>query len=334
MIPNQWYVVLESREVRAGRPVGALRLGRKMVFWRDRAGGVHAIADRCCHRGASLAAGEVVGDHVACPFHGFLFDGTGRVSSIPANGRAAPVEDRFRVTAWPVREAHGFIWLWWGEARADLPPLPFFEELAEGWSWEGSDLRDPWPVHYTRAIENQLDVVHLPFVHRTTIGRGNRSLVHGPRVEETEAGFDFWVHNVEDDGATKPLRPDEVDRAGAAVSLGFRFPHLWQNRLGDRMRIFAAFVPVDDEQTLICIRTYQKMFRVPGLSWLWNRLGAWMNLVILRQDKRVVVTQEPRRTWLTMGENLVQGDLPVAVYRRRRRALLQAAGLRDDGAAG
>jgi len=38
MIRNQWYVVLESNEVRAGRPVGVTRLGEKLVFWRTRDG--------------------------------------------------------------------------------------------------------------------------------------------------------------------------------------------------------------------------------------------------------------------------------------------------------
>ncbi len=46
-----------------------------------------------------------------------------------------------------------------------------------------STLRDHWPTHYSRAIENQLDVVHLPFIHHNTIGRGNRAVVDGPIAE-------------------------------------------------------------------------------------------------------------------------------------------------------
>ena len=29
-------------------------------------------------------------------------------------------------------------------------------------------------THYSRAIENQLDTVHVPFIHHNTIGRGGR----------------------------------------------------------------------------------------------------------------------------------------------------------------
>jgi phenylpropionate dioxygenase-like ring-hydroxylating dioxygenase large terminal subunit len=32
MIRNQWYVVLKSKEVHQGKPVGITRLGEKMVF--------------------------------------------------------------------------------------------------------------------------------------------------------------------------------------------------------------------------------------------------------------------------------------------------------------
>lgn len=327
MLKNRWYVVLESTELPQGRPVAVTRLDRRMVLWRDSRGRPAAIVDRCCHRGAALSLGACQGDTLECPFHGFTHDPDGRVTRVPAQGRNWTVPDRFKVDAWPTEEAHGFIWLWYGpRPEGGLPPLPFFPELVQGWSWRGSSIRDPWPVHYTRAIENQLDVVHLPFVHRSTIGRGGRTLVHGPRVQEVDGGFDFWVQNVVDDGQTTPLKPDEVDPATTQVSLGFRLPHLWTNRLGDKVRIFAAFVPVDAANTVIYIRMYQKIFTVPGLDRVFNWLGKWMNLRILREDRRVVVTQEPVRTWLTMGENLIQGDLPIVTYRKLRRAALQEHG--------
>ena len=38
MIPNQWYVILESNEVKPGKPVGVTRMGEKLVLWRDSQG--------------------------------------------------------------------------------------------------------------------------------------------------------------------------------------------------------------------------------------------------------------------------------------------------------
>ena len=48
---------------------------------------------------------------------------------------------------------------------------------------------------------------------------------------------------------------------------------------------------------------------------------------IARQDKSVVEKQLPRRSDLHMDEHLVPGDGPIILYRRRRRALLDAAGI-------
>jgi phenylpropionate dioxygenase-like ring-hydroxylating dioxygenase large terminal subunit len=37
MIRDQWYVVLESAEI-GRRPAGFLRMGERLVFWRDDSG--------------------------------------------------------------------------------------------------------------------------------------------------------------------------------------------------------------------------------------------------------------------------------------------------------
>jgi nitrite reductase/ring-hydroxylating ferredoxin subunit len=46
---------------------------------------VHALADRCSHRGGPLSDGELDGDCVTCPWHGSTFSVTdGEVVSGPA----------------------------------------------------------------------------------------------------------------------------------------------------------------------------------------------------------------------------------------------------------
>jgi phenylpropionate dioxygenase-like ring-hydroxylating dioxygenase large terminal subunit len=96
MIPNQWYVVLDSDQVKQA-PVGVTRMGEKLVFWRDSRGRLTCLADRCVHRGVQLSRGKIIVDHLRCPFHGFEFDTGGRVVSIPANGRTTPVPRAFQV---------------------------------------------------------------------------------------------------------------------------------------------------------------------------------------------------------------------------------------------
>lgn len=82
MIRNQWYVVLESKEV-GKKPLGVLRMGEKLVFWRDNQGVVHCAIERCPHRGAALSKGTVLEGRLQCPFHGNCFCPCGR-SPYPA----------------------------------------------------------------------------------------------------------------------------------------------------------------------------------------------------------------------------------------------------------
>jgi hypothetical protein len=61
--------------------------------------------------------------------------------------------------------------------------------------------------------------------------------------------------------------------------------------------------------------------KVPGLRQLVNSMSNISNKYILHQDRRVVLTQIPKKTELKMGENLIQGDAPILEFRKRRAAL-------------
>ena len=320
MIRNQWYVVLESDEVGA-HPVGVIRLGEKLVFWRDQAGMVRAAVDRCPHRGVALSVGKIRAGNLQCPFHGIEFDSSGKCILIPANGRNGVTPNAMRLSTYPTYEAHGLIWIWWGDPTPKELPVPEFFDNLDGTYYYGS-ARDPWDAHYSRVIENQLDVVHLPFVHRKTIGRGNRTLVDGPVVEwKGDKMFYTYVFNREDDGRP-PRKPSELSpKTSTSVHLEFIFPNLWQNYISENVRIMAAFVPVDDEHTLLYLRFYQNFMRLPVLSKLVARLAMPSNVYIAHEDRRVVTTQQPKASSLKIGEILIQGDLPIIEYRKKRAAL-------------
>ena len=319
MIRNQWYGILDAKELKGRKPIGITRLGEKLVLWRDSRGNVNCLFDKCCHRGASLSAGKVIHDTINCPFHGFAYNANGKVSFIPANGKSAPIADRYFVNSYKAEEKYGFIWLWYGEEKEQLPEIPFFEYLREGFSYGG--FSEVWPVHYTRAIENQLDVVHLPFVHGNSIGRGNQSLVNGPVVKWKDNLMTFYVDNKVDDGISKPLKPSEIGDYKDLFSLQFQMPNMWQNRISKDVRIVAIFAPIDDSNTKIYLRFYQKFIRTPLLRQIVNGFSNIGNRIILHQDRRVVLKQRPIKSELKMNENLVQGDLPIIEYRKRRAIL-------------
>ena len=61
---------------RVARPVGL-----PVALFRTASGQVHALLDRCPHKGGPLSQGIVFGEHVACPLHNWtiaLADGTAR----------------------------------------------------------------------------------------------------------------------------------------------------------------------------------------------------------------------------------------------------------------
>jgi phenylpropionate dioxygenase-like ring-hydroxylating dioxygenase large terminal subunit len=322
MIPNQWYAVLESNEIKPGKPAGVTRMGEKLVFWRDGQGRVNCLRDLCPHRGAALSLGELQGDCLQCPFHGFQFDATGQCRLVPANGKDAPFPKQLRAGHYCTHEADGFIFIFWGDALEGLAPPRYFDNL-EGLA--SASERVVWNAHYSRAIENQLDVAHLPFVHHDTIGRGGRTVVDGPYFEwDGPDKFYLIALNRLDDG-TPPRRPEDLVKPDGSFWLEFIYPNLWQNHLGSKARVVVAFAPIDEQHTLMYLRFYQGFLKAPVLDRLAARLAMPYNLRILRQDQRVVETQLPARSELKLGEKLIQADRPIIAYRRHRQALIDAA---------
>ena len=202
MIWNQWYAILPSKAVRPGGVTAAKRLGLELALFRTAGGTLGCVADRCTHRGAALSLGRLKGDCLQCPFHGLEFYADGRCSFVPAGGRADTSDlTRFNVRRYLVREAHGIIYFWYGDEAQASDELPFFpDELDDSCPY--SEMADLWDAHYSRCIENQLDVVHLPFVHRNTIGRGNKTVVNGPKIVAEEDGFRTSANNEADVGQT------------------------------------------------------------------------------------------------------------------------------------
>jgi phenylpropionate dioxygenase-like ring-hydroxylating dioxygenase large terminal subunit len=324
MIRNQWYVILESNEVKTGRPVGVTRLGEKLVLWRDKAGKVVCMHDLCPHLGAKLSQGKLNGETLACPFHGFEYDSSGMCQYIPALGLQGSIPKALRVSTYPTYEASNLIWIYWGEPAAQLKPPRFFDSIDESCSY--MSFKQHWGVHYSRMVENQLDVMHLPFIHHNTIGRGGRMVVDGPLVTLEDDLLRLWVYNRLEDG-TAARKMEELPAPSRHAFLEFIFPNLWHNWISDDLHITAAFVPVDEENGIFYGRYYQRFVRLPVLRTLVNLIGVWGSILIANQDHRVVTRQNPKKTELKkMSEKLVQGDRGILAYRTRRHQLKVAAG--------
>ena len=130
----------------------------------------------------------------------------------------------------------------------------------------------------------------------------------------------FYVKNEEDNGQA-PQKPGDIEDFEKLFSLQLLMPNLWQNRISDKIRIVAAFAPIDEENTRIYLRFYQNFAKIPVLKQVVNILSNMFNRKILHQDRYVVITQLPKKSELIMGENLIQGDLPIIEYRKKRNEL-------------
>jgi len=163
-----WQPVARIQDLERG-PQRAVLLGEALAVFLTESGVPAVVSDRCGHRGASLAMGEVKGEGVQCPYHGWEWDGRdGACTRIPSLADQAHIPPRARIPAFPAREQWGLVWTALEEPLGDLPTPPWFEP--ERWTL-GHGKPFELSVALGVAIENFRDVAHFAFVHRATMGQ-------------------------------------------------------------------------------------------------------------------------------------------------------------------
>lgn len=94
--PEEWTPVLAADALEPGRLVATQAGETPVVLYRD-GGRIHALHDRCTHRGCSLATGEVSDGGVTCPCHGSRFAlEDGRILRGPATTPQPVLDARLR----------------------------------------------------------------------------------------------------------------------------------------------------------------------------------------------------------------------------------------------
>ncbi len=319
MIPNQWYAILPSKKVSPNKVYGLKRLNLNLVLFRDSLGTLGCISSRCVHRGTDLAQGKIIQGSLACPFHGIRYDIEGRCTFIPSMGKYGLKElTRFNIEYYHVKEKHGIIFIWNGTGDPQGDISFFDEEISEKSVY--SEIEDLWHTFYSRCIENQLDVMHLPFVYFNTIGIGNKTLVNGPRVLFENNTIQLSADNEVDTGQEPRKAEDCVIKE---TYLKFKFPNIWLNHISNNSKVLIFFAPVDDEHTVLYIRFYSDISKSEMINNITALLGSIGNRIIEKQDKRVVVTQIPKKIEYRSGERLLPGDNPVILYRKIREKMIE-----------
>jgi phenylpropionate dioxygenase-like ring-hydroxylating dioxygenase large terminal subunit len=167
-LKNRWYVAALTTEI-GDTPLARTIAGQKIVLFRDTKGAVVALEDRCAHRQAPLSLGEIVGDNIQCGYHGLTFDRSGSCVRIPSQKQIPPGTC---VRPYPATENQGFVHLWTGD-RAPLSeetPFDFPFAAMDGLNARYAALSGKFD--YRLLIDNLMDLTHLGFTHKNTIGTG------------------------------------------------------------------------------------------------------------------------------------------------------------------
>ena len=166
-IRNAWYIAAWSEELDDGLLARTI-MNEPIVLYRDADGTPGGLEDRCCHRGAPLTHGTIVEAGLECGYHGLTFDTKGNCVRIPGQKNIPP---QARVRSYPVVERDQILWIWMGDpARADetlIVDYPYHDQPGE---WPHRKAMFPIKANYMLMIDNLMDLTHLGYVHRQTIG--------------------------------------------------------------------------------------------------------------------------------------------------------------------
>ena len=166
-VKNAWYVAGWASEFDDELRRVTL-LEENVVMFRNSAGKVVAMEDRCPHRLLPLSKGKRIGDDIQCGYHGLTFNCEGKCVRIPGQDN---LPASAYVTTYPVYEKHDIVWIWMGDPeQADAGEVFDMPEFTDsGWhSHQGDALH--LKSNYLNVAENLVDPAHVSFVHPTTLG--------------------------------------------------------------------------------------------------------------------------------------------------------------------
>jgi phenylpropionate dioxygenase-like ring-hydroxylating dioxygenase large terminal subunit len=308
-VRNAWYPVLPSWRVHDA-PIGITRLGENIVLWRDNDGAVHALEDRCPHRGARLSLGWNLGDRVACWYHGVEVDHRGTVADVPAVD-SCPLKGDTCVKAYHVREIEGAVFLWFGDALHPEPAeLRLPEQLASA-EWGSMLCTSYWACNYRYAIDNVMDPMHGQYLHAVSHSMAEGDRKSQMRLRKTETGLVFEKVGQRD------VNFDWVEW-GESGGFWMRLSIPYRKRYGPGgpFYIVGFATPIDADHTLVFFWRCRKVSGWQRDVWKFmyrNRLEG-LHWDVLEQDRIVLENMAPNAR---DREFLYQHDTGLARIRRR-----------------
>lgn len=185
LFTQSWFPICMSSEIPNGTVKGFDFLGGKVIAFRGDDGIARVMSAYCAHLGADLSLGKVVGASIQCPYHFWEYDGTGACRK---TGAGDPPPPRAGLFKFPVREMHGLIWAFNGEAPLfDIPdwPLPADTLVTDTQPFPVVMPVDPWII-----CAQTPDIQHVILLHKMELIGPNPA----PNVEWTDHTMFYNFH--------------------------------------------------------------------------------------------------------------------------------------------
>lgn len=193
-LKDLWYPICPSSFVKEA-PVSLRRLGYKIALWRDQQGKVHALEDHCPHRGAPLSLGVILGDRIACPYHGVEVRADGVVTRVPGSP-GCKLEGAQSTRRFHTEERNGAIFVYnaTDPFLASPPPLVLPEQLSSP-EWSSFLCYTEWGGDYRYVIDNVMDPMHGAYLHKQSHTMSEGEMIADFQIRDTETGFFFEKKN-------------------------------------------------------------------------------------------------------------------------------------------
>jgi phenylpropionate dioxygenase-like ring-hydroxylating dioxygenase large terminal subunit len=315
-LKNLWYPICPSGFV-AERPVALSRLGYKLVLWREPSGALHALEDRCPHRGAPLSQGILIGNRIACGYHGVQVRGDGVVMSVPGSP-GCKLEGARATRSFHLREAAGAIWLYNASETVDeAPPLILPDELT-GAEFSSFLSYTEWDVDYRYVLDNVVDPMHGAFLHKQSHSMAEGDMTAEFRIRELEHGFIF------EKVAQRDVNFDWTEWADTGIHWSrLEIPYPKTGGPGGNFIIIGSFLPITKGVTAVFFWRVRKLSGWQRDAWRFlykNRLEE-RHWKVLEQDRVVMEAMDANAN---EHEMLYHHDIGIVRLRRHLRKLASA----------
>jgi phenylpropionate dioxygenase-like ring-hydroxylating dioxygenase large terminal subunit len=150
-------------------------MGTPVLLTRAKDGKVRAFHNICRHRQAPIASGCGFAQRLACPYHSWTYDLTGRVTGVPGDeGFSAERSTETKLPGLPAEEYAGFLWIGLDptqplDVAAHLGELgPQLESWGFGsWAPVGEKRLDA-KINWKLGLDTFAENYHFATVHSTT----------------------------------------------------------------------------------------------------------------------------------------------------------------------